>query len=410
MTKEKQTKDKKENSGPLVSQDIPTKFEYGKPIKLKRPQSKKKSGIVLEDKYAKLIRARKKKEIISTENFKNYSGKEIFLCGKSIYGSIILNEPMKLDRCLLKNHSKRHLITNYDVDRLWPEEKTFYSYSFRITKMFKNPVRYKYTNATFGIVDNIEFKNKKETPEMKDLQNLNKDNTVVEKEQTIQEELKVEEILQSNSRLDKYYNKLNNLKAINFGGRYKDIAQLFLNLYELYLEKSNSKIYDKNGVVLKPVPDVTENYIRIRIRDPKTIVEGSFRTIIISASQGIKAVIGKLKSDPNGSTKVQSVLFDKKKWDTKRATTWVREHREDLKSLDSDDLKEKKADNTEKNSEVYVDSDYIPRDKDTGKQEEKWIWCCNCKNSFDYYKQLLDDKSTVLCPHCGALVTYEEKE
>jgi DNA-directed RNA polymerase subunit RPC12/RpoP len=47
-------------------------------------------------------------------------------------------------------------------------------------------------------------------------------------------------------------------------------------------------------------------------------------------------------------------------------------------------------------------------DKDTGKQEPKWVWCKNCENSFDYYKQLLDNKSTVLCPHCGALVIFEE--
>ena len=33
--------------------------------------------------------------------------------------------------------------------------------------------------------------------------------------------------------------------------------------------------------------------------DPSDFVEGSFRTITLSADQGIQAVIGKLKSDPN---------------------------------------------------------------------------------------------------------------
>ena len=63
MTKENKSNEKKDNTSPLVSQDVPTKFEYGKPIKLKRPKGKKSLGIVLNDKYARLIRSRKKREI-----------------------------------------------------------------------------------------------------------------------------------------------------------------------------------------------------------------------------------------------------------------------------------------------------------------------------------------------------------
>ena len=64
----------------------------------------------------------------------------------------------------------------------------------------------------------------------------------------------------------------------------------------------------------------------------------------------------------------------------------------------------------EKCSECYVDDGYVSRDKDTGKQEEKWVYCDTCKEWFDYYKQLIDNKSTVLCPHCGALIMYEEED
>ena len=77
-----------------------------------------------------------------------------------------------------------------------------------------------------------------------------------------------------------------------------------------------------------------------------------------------------------------------------------------MKSLDSVEFKEK---STEKKAETYVDYGYISRDKDKGKQEEKWVYCRNCKKAFDYYKQLLDDKSALICPHCGALVTFEEQ-
>ena len=75
----------------------------------------------------------------------------------------------------------------------------------------------------------------------------------------------------------------------------------------------------------KPAPDVTENTIRIRVRDPKGFQEGSFRTINIGdKDNGIQAVIGRLKGET--STTIQSYIFDKKKWTTEKAQAWVKEH------------------------------------------------------------------------------------
>ena len=343
----------------------------------------KNIGIVIEDKYAQLIRKRLKKEIISTENLHNFVGKEIYLCGNFVYGSIILNEPLKLDFSLLANHSKRHLISKDDILKLWPDCNIFYSYSFRINKMFKSGIKYN-KNINHGIIEDIEFLNKQED---KKIEMKKEENETIEKVEYYKS----------------YEDKLDELKKLEFSENYKNIAESFLALYELYLNKLLSKVYDGDGIVLKPAPDITENYIRVRIRNPKTIVEGSFRTIIISESQGIKAVVGKLKSDPQGPKHIQSVLFDKEKWTPAEAMKWVEGHREDLKSLLAEDFKEKSIEN-------YIGTDYVDEDKDKGKQKEKWVWCKKCKKSFDYYKQLLDDKSTVLCPHCGALVIFEEKE
>jgi len=64
----------------------------------------------------------------------------------------------------------------------------------------------------------------------------------------------------------------------------------------------------------KPAPDVTENYIRIRVRDPGDFREDSFRTVWISRAQGINSVQGKRKSPPQGhegAMVVQSFLFMK---------------------------------------------------------------------------------------------------
>jgi len=73
--------------------------------------------------------------------------------------------------------------------------------------------------------------------------------------------------------------------------------------------------------------DVTDQYIRIRQKNPDNFVEDSFRTVTISAKEGIKAIMGKLKSDPDGSMVIQSYLFDKDKWTVNEAKKWIADHK-----------------------------------------------------------------------------------
>jgi len=70
--------------------------------------------------------------------------------------------------------------------------------------------------------------------------------------------------------------------------------------------------------------DVTKNYIRIRQRELNEFESNSFRIIILSKDQGIKAVIGRLKGET--TTTVQSYLFLKEKWSKEDAIKWVKEH------------------------------------------------------------------------------------
>jgi hypothetical protein len=75
-------------------------------------------------------------------------------------------------------------------------------------------------------------------------------------------------------------------------------------------------------------PEETENFIHIPVDDAADFVEDSFRIIDIDADRGIKAVVGKLKSDPEGSTYIQKFLFDKSKdWTMEKAQAWVDEHK-----------------------------------------------------------------------------------
>lgn len=73
----------------------------------------------------------------------------------------------------------------------------------------------------------------------------------------------------------------------------------------------------------KPV-DVTENTIRIRVRDPDDFQQDSFRTITISEDDGIQAVIGRPEGET--TTEIQTYIFDKEKWTTATAQSWVDEH------------------------------------------------------------------------------------
>lgn len=68
----------------------------------------------------------------------------------------------------------------------------------------------------------------------------------------------------------------------------------------------------------------TEQFIRIRQRSPGDFQEGSFRTITISSSKGIKAVVGRLRGQTG--TLIQTYLFDVKKWTIDRAKSWIRAH------------------------------------------------------------------------------------
>jgi cation transport regulator ChaB len=68
----------------------------------------------------------------------------------------------------------------------------------------------------------------------------------------------------------------------------------------------------------------TINYIRRGQINPNKFQKGSFKTIFISKTDGIKAVIGKLIGQDN--TQVQSYLFEKSKWTNTEVDKWVSDH------------------------------------------------------------------------------------
>ena len=70
--------------------------------------------------------------------------------------------------------------------------------------------------------------------------------------------------------------------------------------------------------------DETENFYRVRQIEPEEFDKESFRTIWISKSEGIKAIIGKKKDET--TTTIQSILFEKDKWTEDKIRIWIKNH------------------------------------------------------------------------------------
>lgn len=82
---------------------------------------------------------------------------------------------------------------------------------------------------------------------------------------------------------------------------------------------------ESKEIIIKP--EDTGDYIHIPVRSANDFVKASFRTINIDKAKGIQAVIGKLKSDPKGTTKTQKFIFEKAKgWTMAKAKKWVEDH------------------------------------------------------------------------------------
>jgi hypothetical protein len=69
-----------------------------------------------------------------------------------------------------------------------------------------------------------------------------------------------------------------------------------------------------------PGLDVTENTIRVRQKDPNQFEKFRVKEI----DEGIKLVLGKYKNKDKWD--VQSIIFDKDKFDKEKVRKWIKEH------------------------------------------------------------------------------------
>jgi hypothetical protein len=83
----------------------------------------------------------------------------------------------------------------------------------------------------------------------------------------------------------------------------------------------------------------TENHIHVPIKGKGDFDSESFKTVTLSDDEGIKAVMGKLKDDSDGSMVIQKYLFDKEKgWTVEKAKSWVKEHKDEALEVFKDTI------------------------------------------------------------------------
>lgn len=84
----------------------------------------------------------------------------------------------------------------------------------------------------------------------------------------------------------------------------------------------------------KPEPEITDKYIRIRVKDPDLFLDDTFKWVTLSEDKGIHSIQGKLKEDgKDGPMTIQSYVFEKEKWTLEEAQDWVKEHNKCIDDL-----------------------------------------------------------------------------
>lgn len=63
-----------------------------------------------------------------------------------------------------------------------------------------------------------------------------------------------------------------------------------------------------------------------RQKSPDLFVADSFRSVSSGFPPGLRAIMGKLKSDPNGPMVIQTLRFDRRRWTPERARKWLVDH------------------------------------------------------------------------------------
>ena len=118
---------------------------------------RKLSGLYLMDSQALRIAHRQQKAIVSSAYHGKYIGKPVYICGKYIYGIIILNRPLKINQSQFVRLQDKHMVTEDIRLKQWPDVNELYYYNFRIVKIYKEPKSYRLERDSQGFIEEIKL-------------------------------------------------------------------------------------------------------------------------------------------------------------------------------------------------------------------------------------------------------------
>jgi len=115
------------------------------------------AGLYLVEPHGELIWLRRKKAIVKSVKFSSHIGEPLYLLsGKYCYGIITLDSPVEITLKEFRELAPKHLITEEERERWWPDKKKLFYYPFTFQK-FISPRKWKYVPGVQNFVQHVQF-------------------------------------------------------------------------------------------------------------------------------------------------------------------------------------------------------------------------------------------------------------
>jgi len=126
----------------------------------------RQTGLYLSPPHGELIWKGLKKAIVKSIKLREHTNEPLYLLSDSkVYGIISISLPSKISIKQFKNLYSRHLISELERKRWWPDKKELYYYKVKIIRLYKPPKFWKKPVGPQVFVKNVKFEDSLEFKE-----------------------------------------------------------------------------------------------------------------------------------------------------------------------------------------------------------------------------------------------------
>ncbi len=138
----------------LVSSDIPSSLQPGNIIMI--------PGKILPEPYGKMVWEGEKKALVSSQEWKKYIERPVYLVEKDlVLGIISISKPQKIGLEDFKRFEKEHGISEEKRKEWWGDKKEFYYYNIELISKFEPPKQIRRNEKAKNWISSVAFKNSK---------------------------------------------------------------------------------------------------------------------------------------------------------------------------------------------------------------------------------------------------------